>query len=87
MLSIEILNKWNVSNEKIQQIYKSAWQIGDKYILKTGNNLNELKKNLLIIQALSDQDIPVAIVVKTVNGLDYITIDNEYFFLSRMING
>jgi Ser/Thr protein kinase RdoA (MazF antagonist) len=81
------LLNWNISYENIRQIYKSAWQIGEKYILKTGNNLHLLNSNLAIINNLHEQNIPVAEIVKTVNGLDYVVIDNTYFFLSKKISG
>jgi Ser/Thr protein kinase RdoA (MazF antagonist) len=87
MLSEEILINWDISYEGIKQVYRSAWLIGDKYILKTGNKINQLKKNLSLIEALTDQGIPVAKVVKTVNGLDYVIENNEYYFISEKING
>ncbi|GFZ29997.1 hypothetical protein CSC2_05230 [Clostridium zeae] len=82
-----ILDKWDISNEPIKQIYSSAWQIGDKYVLKTGKDINNLHSNLLIIKALSEQNIPVATVIKTMDGLDYIVEDNSYFFISKKIDG
>ncbi|MBK1813198.1 phosphotransferase [Clostridium sp. YIM B02505] len=83
----KILEHWNMENEPSKQIYSSAWQIGDKYVLKTGNDMDKLRSNLVIIKALSEQNIPVATVVKTKNGLDYIVEDNAYYFISRKIDG
>ncbi|WP_297417961.1 phosphotransferase [Clostridium sp.] len=83
----EILINWNVSNEPIKQVYCSAWQIGNKYILKSGENLNWLKNNLSVIRALSEYNIPVATIVKTIDGLDYVLKDNTYYFLSEKIRG
>lgn len=83
----QVLERWNLSNEPIKQIYSSAWQIGDKYILKTGKNIDEMHRNLLMINTLSEQDIPVATVIKTMDGLQYIVEDNAYFFISKKIDG
>jgi Ser/Thr protein kinase RdoA (MazF antagonist) len=83
----QVLEKWNITDEHIKQIYSSAWQIGDKYVLKTGSNIDEVHRNLLIINALSSQNLPVATIIKTVDGLDYIIEDNTYFFISKKIDG
>lgn len=83
----KVLQYWNLPGENIKQIYSSAWQIGDKYILKTGTNLDNLINNLTIIKALSEQKIPVAEVIQTFKGEDYILEGNTYFFLSRKITG
>jgi Ser/Thr protein kinase RdoA (MazF antagonist) len=83
----QVLERWNIADEHIIQVYSSAWQIGDKYVLKTGSNIDELHRNLLIINALSSQNVPVATIIKTVNGLDYILEDNAYFFISKKIDG
>jgi Ser/Thr protein kinase RdoA (MazF antagonist) len=83
----KVLESWNISKEPIKQIYSSAWQVGEKYILKTGNNIDELHRNLLIINALSEQNVPVAEIIKTVDGLDYIIEEDTYFFISKKIDG
>jgi Putative homoserine kinase type II (protein kinase fold) len=83
----KILNNWGISNESVKQIYSSAWDIGDKYILKTGINVEWLNSNLSIIKVLEDYDIPVATIIKTIDGADYITLDNSYYFLSKKIRG
>jgi Ser/Thr protein kinase RdoA (MazF antagonist) len=82
-----ILINWGISDETVKQIYHSAWQIGDKYVLKIGNNFDRLNRNLSLIKVLAEQNIPVATIVKTVDGADYISKDNTYFFLSKKING
>jgi Ser/Thr protein kinase RdoA (MazF antagonist) len=83
----KILTNWGISNESIKQIYSSAWEIGDRYILKTGTNFAWLNSNLSLIKVLSAYDIPVASIIKTLDGTDYITQDNSYYFLSKKIKG
>lgn len=83
----QVLENWGMSNEPIKQIYISAWQVGDKYILKTGNNMDRLHSNLTMIKTLSEQNVPVAEIIKTIDGIDYIIEDNAYFFISKKIEG
>lgn len=83
----KILDNWGISNKSMKQIYSSAWDIGGKYILKTGTNFEWLKSNLSLIKVLEDYDIPVATIIKTIDGADYITLDNSYYFLSKKIRG
>lgn len=83
----KILDNWGISNESVKQIYSSAWDIGNRYILKTGTNFAWLNSNLSLIKVLADYDIPVASIIKTLDGADYITQDNSYYFLSKKIRG
>lgn len=83
----KILDNWGISNKSMKQIYSSAWDIGGKYILKTGRNFSWLNSNLSLIKVLEDYDIPVATIIKTIDGADYITLDNSYYFLSKKIRG
>ena len=38
----EILNHWNVKDETVTQIYDTAWQVGETYILKVYDDLTLL---------------------------------------------
>lgn len=83
----KILTNWGILNGSVKQIYSSAWEIGDNYILKTGTNFAWLNSNLSLIKVLGDYHIPVATIIKTIDGADYITKDNTYYFLSKKIKG
>lgn len=83
----KILANWGISNESVKQIYSSAWDIGGRYILKTGTNFAWLNSNLSLIKVLAAHDVPVASLIKTIDGTDYITRDNAYYFLSKKIKG
>lgn len=83
----KILTNWGISNESVKKIYSSAWDIGGSYILKTGTNFEWLNSNLSLIRVLASYDIPVASIIKTIDGADYITKDNSYYFLSKKIKG
>lgn len=83
----KILNNWGISNESVEQIYSSAWEIGGRYILKIGTNFEWLNSNLSLIKVVAAYDIPVASIIKTLDGAEYITKDNTYYFLSKKIRG
>jgi Ser/Thr protein kinase RdoA (MazF antagonist) len=83
----KILMNWNISKEPIVQIYNSACQIGDNYILKSGSNLEGLNNNILITKTLRNYNIPVASIIKTIDELDYILQDSTYYFLCEKIEG
>lgn len=49
---------------------------------------NKYDLHMRVEKYISDEaGIPVAKVVKTVNGLDYVIVNNDYYFLSKKING
>lgn len=83
----QILTNWGIINEAVKQVYSSAWEIGDQYILKTGRNFTWLNSNLSLIKVLADYNIPVASIIKTIDGEDSITKDDTYYFLSKKIKG
>lgn len=82
-----ILENWNLSRQPVRQIYKSCWQVGDSYILKTGTDLQQLERNLNMILLLSEQKLPVATVLPARSGKAYIIEKNSYYFVSRKLNG
>lgn len=82
-----MLSNWNMENESIKQIYDTTWQIGDKYVLKTYTDEEMLTRNLAIVNTLNSMNIPVGEIVQSVNGDDYIKVDDQYFFLSKKLEG
>lgn len=82
-----ILENWSLSDQPVNKIYSSCWQIGDSYILKTGTDLQQLESNLRMIHLLAEQNIPVATVIPTTQGKAYIVEEGSYYFLSRKISG
>ena len=49
----KIIKKWNIEVCEAVQIYDTAWQIGDKYILKIYNDVNMLERNIKILSIYS----------------------------------
>ena len=45
----KIIKNWNIEVCEAVQIYDTAWQIGDKYILKIYDDVNMLERNIKIL--------------------------------------
>lgn len=61
----DILGNWNIENMEIKQVYDTAWQVGEKYVLKVYENLQMLERNIKISTILEDMDIPVGKIIFT----------------------
>lgn len=55
----QVLSLWGIEDGKIEQIYTSAWQISDKYVIKSYDEKNQLERNISILTVLSECDISV----------------------------
>lgn len=86
-LSILLSENWNIQESKINKIYKTAWSVGNNYIMKSGTDINSLKRNIAITQKLRSHSIPVAEIINTTSGGDYIVSDNSYYLLTKRIPG
>ncbi len=64
----EILSCWGLQNSEVRQIYDTAWQVGDSYIMKVYQDVNMLERNCEILRILDEMGIPVGKVVLTRNG-------------------
>lgn len=84
---VQVISNWGLENKDIKQIYNTAWQVGDEYVLKTYQNFGMLKRNLNMLQILDDMDIPVGKIVPSKNSEQYIACDGLFFFLSRRLYG
>lgn len=82
-----IIENWGLQNEKITQIYDSAWQIGDRYVLKVYCDPEMLKRNLSILQILDSMHIPVGKIVPTSKEELFIAHEDVYYFLSEKLHG
>lgn len=87
MISDLLQSYWAIKSSEVNQIYKSCWEIDGKYVLKIGDNINQLNRNLIVLNELARKKIPVAKVIQTISGSEYIIEDNKYYFLSEKIDG
>ena len=78
----QIINEWHIEEPKVMQIYDSAWQIGDYFVLKTYKDVNMLQRNIKILTILEDMDIPVGGIVLTKDKKTYAKNDEYYYILT-----
>ena len=55
-----ILKNWNVPESTIKQVYDSAWQVGQQFVLKVYDDVDELNRNIKMLSILDDMGIPVS---------------------------
>ena len=69
------------------QIYKSAWDINNTYILKKSENSKEFNKSILLSDLLTHKGLPVTEYMKTKDGNPYFTSDDGCYCLMKKITG
>lgn len=82
----QILTNWNISGE-ISQIYSTAWDISNQYVLKIYEDLGLLKRNITMLHALHDSGIPVARIIPLSDGRDYLEYHESYCILMDKLPG
>ncbi|HHU78955.1 MAG TPA: phosphotransferase [Clostridiales bacterium] len=83
-----ILSGFGVSDpSSIKQIYRSAWDIDDEYVLKTNKDKNQLKKSIFISRLLLSEEIPVIEYIDTADGKPYVHLDEKYWCLMKKLKG
>lgn len=71
----EIVNAWDIDEKEVKQIHDSAWQVGEKAVLKTYQDVNMLQRNIKILTILENMGIPVGSIILTKNGKNYVKDD------------
>lgn len=82
-----LLQKWGIEEVSVSQVYDSAWQIGEDYILKVYENKENLERNIRILQLLGEREVPVAEVVSTAESEKYILKDGKAYVLTKRLTG
>lgn len=82
----KLLEMWNI-NAEIQQIYDSAWSVGNDYVIKASHDLGNLKRNITIMKTLDEYGIPVAHPIPTVDGQDYVECNGTYYLMMNKLFG
>lgn len=64
-----------------------AWNIGDRYVLKTGTNIAGLRTHIAISESMRKRGIAAAYAIKTKNGQDFYQEDDHFYVLFNRIEG
>lgn len=91
----KLLNHWNLQGESIMNIYnentgrqsENAYYIGKEYVIKFSANYGSIKNNICITNSLAESGLPVAEIIKTVDGSDYLQDGELYFVVTKRIKG
>jgi len=71
----------------ITQIYRSAWDINDTYILKINPNKSEFDKSIIVNRLLLSEEVPALDFISTPDDEPYVFYDDKYWYLMKKING
>lgn len=82
----KILKSWNINSE-IEQIYDSAWSVGEDYVIKVNNNLESLKLNITLMKTLNECGVIVAHPLPTISNQDYVEYKGKYYLLMNKLSG
>jgi len=82
-----LLQKWGIEEVSVSQVYDSAWQIGEDYILKVYENKEDLERNIRMLRLLGEKGVPVAEVVSTAESEKYILKDGVAYVLTKRLPG
>ena len=84
----DVLARFGVAGHvSVEQIYKSVWSVGGKYILKRNSNAAQLDKSVEISEYLISKGIPVAKYIRAADGGFYIKHQDFYYCLMTRIPG
>lgn len=82
-----ILTNWGIDCHTLEQIYASAWRIDDSLILKTGKDIDSIRRHIAITDCLRRFNIPVAEIVPTLSKDVFLVSDGYYYVMSRQLPG
>lgn len=82
-----VLGNWNMSESTVKQIYDSAWQVGEQFVLKVYDNVEALNRNIKMLSILDDMGIPVSRVVRMQTGAAYAQEGDNYYILTEKLRG
>lgn len=83
----ELLIHWNLERAEIQQVYDSAWYVGNENVLKVYDAKEMLERNLKVLTVLEKRNIPVAHLVGTNDNQSYVEQEGKYYLLSKRLPG
>ena len=82
-----VLSAWGIEKLPVVQVYDSAWQIGDEYILKVYDNTEDLERNIRMLRLLGAKGVPVAEIIPTVENEKYVLREGVAYVLTQKLPG
>lgn len=82
----QVMTKYGIECD-IKQIYSTAWNIGDEFVLKKYVNYEELKRNVDVLSILYSEQIPVPKIIATPNNEKYLKDKENYWLLTTKLKG
>jgi len=84
----EVLEQFGIKNPtKITEIYRTAWNVDDIYVLKASENIKQLDKSVKLTRLLLSEGIPVIEYIDTSDGETWVYADDKYWCLMKRISG
>ena len=83
----KVLEVWGLQDCKTEQIYDTAWQVGEEYVLKVYQDRKMLERNLKMLEILNETGIPVGKVISDKSGKQYVSDGSHFYFLSEKLSG
>ncbi len=83
----KILSAWGVEPADIEQKYPAVWKINHQYMLKAYESSKELERNAKLLTVLSECGAPVAGIIKTLNGNNYVEADGKHLLMTEKLPG
>lgn len=83
----KVLKQWETGTAEARQIYRTAWDVDGRYVLKVYEDRKALEKNILLSDILVAQGIPAAKVIRTREGKDYASLDGHFYLLTEKLPG
>ena len=81
------LMHYNDLDHEVIKLTNTAYLIDNNYIIKQYNDFNMLNRNIKIFNLLYQEGIPVSKIIKTKDEKDYITLDDNYYFMYEKLKG
>jgi len=93
---VQLLKNWEINTESEDQSISvvietkkvnHTWSIGDRFILKTGKSISDLRTHIIISKVLSELGIETTYPILTKDGKDYIIQEDRYYILTNKVDG
>lgn len=82
----ELLPNWKIDGMPAW-ISNNSWDITDEYILKIYEKREELKRSIVLLEALKNIGMPVAEIVPVIEGDMYLERESVYYLMTRKLPG